>query len=119
MGEWVEVADLKQLQRRKKLLASAGDEQVALFFVDGDVYALHDVCIHKKRSLSKGLVFQGNVICPGHQWAFDLATGWNDEWDECQPTFDVKVEDGTVFVNPTRRVRTSPPEPGDSNRAGR
>lgn len=108
-AEWVEVAELKNLTRRKKLLVTAGEEEIALFFVDDAVFALRNVCIHKGRSLSKGLIFQGQVICPGHQWAFDLVTGWNDEWDRCQPTYPVKVEDGKVYVQPVQKVRETPP----------
>ncbi len=111
MTQWDEVASLKELSRRKKLQVTAGAEQIALFYVNGDVYALRDVCIHKERNLSKGLVFQGQVICPGHQWAFDLVTGWNDEWDRCQPTYEVKVEGDTVLVNSEPRVRDTPPLP--------
>lgn len=109
VAEWIEVTDLKELRRRKKLLVTAGEEQVALFFVDDEVFALRDVCIHKARSLSKGLIFQGQVICPGHQWAFDLATGWNDEWGRCQPSYPVKVKEGKVYVLPEQRVRDAPP----------
>jgi nitrite reductase (NADH) small subunit len=109
VAEWVKVADLKELQRRKKLLVEAGGTGIALFLDEGYVYALRDICIHKQRNLSKGLVFQGKVICPGHQWAFDLPTGWVDEWGECQPTFPVKVEGGEVYVDPEPRVRTEAP----------
>ncbi|MGH3451395.1 MAG: Rieske (2Fe-2S) protein, partial [Haloechinothrix sp.] len=69
MAEWVEAATLKELTRHKKKLVTVGGEQVALFLVDGRVYALHDICIHKERSLSKGTLLRGRVICPGHQWA--------------------------------------------------
>ena len=109
LAEWVKVADWKELQRRKKLLATAGEEPIAIFLVEGRVYALRDICIHKQRNLSKGLVFQGKVVCPGHQWAFDLCTGWVDEWMECQPTYDVKVVDDEILVDPQPRVRFSAP----------
>jgi nitrite reductase (NADH) small subunit len=119
VADWVKVADLKDLQRRKKLLAEAKGTAVALFIDDGYVYALRDICIHKQRNLSKGLVFQGKVICPGHQWAFDLSTGWVDEWSECQPTFAVKVEDGEIFVDPEPRVRSAAPSPEERWPVGR
>lgn len=110
MTEWVEAATIKELTRHKKKLASIRGEQIALFFVDGRVYALHDVCIHKQRSLSKGTLLRRRVICPGHQWAFDVETGWVEEHERCQPTYAVRVEDGTVYVNPLRRVLTEAPD---------
>lgn len=104
MTEWVEVATLKELSRHKKKLVTADGEQIALFYVNGRVHALHDVCIHKQRSLSKGTLLRGRVICPGHQWAFDVETGWVEAQEQCQPTYAVRVEGDTVYVNPQRRV---------------
>jgi nitrite reductase/ring-hydroxylating ferredoxin subunit len=104
LSEWVEVATIKELTRRKKMLVSVQGEDIALFLVGDDVYALHDTCIHKQRSLTKGTVMRGRVICPGHQWAFDIATGWVDDQEECQPTYEVRVDGETVYVNPTQRV---------------
>lgn len=110
VSRWVEVATLKELSRRRRQLVDADGEQVALFYVDGHVYALHDVCMHKGRNLSRGTILHGRVICPGHQWAFDLQTGWVDAQERCQPTYDVKVEGEMVYIDPERRVRIESPE---------
>jgi nitrite reductase/ring-hydroxylating ferredoxin subunit len=110
VGEWVEVASIKELTRYKKKLVTVEGEQIALFFVDGRVHALHDTCIHKQRSLTKGTVMRGRVICPGHQWVFDLETGWVDDQEQCQPTYDVRVEDDAVYVNPQQRVLVQAPD---------
>jgi len=102
---WTEVSTVKELARYKKKLVEVDGEQIALFHADGKVYALHDVCIHKQRSLSKGIVMGGKVICPGHQWMFDVETGWVEEEERCQPSYAVKVdEEGVVYVDPHPRV---------------
>jgi nitrite reductase (NADH) small subunit len=111
MAEWVRVAELSELTRRKKKQVTIGDQVIALFFVNDHVYALHDVCIHKQRSLSKGTLFHGRVICPGHQWAYDPATGWEPDQQRCQPTYDVRVDDGVIYVDPEPRRRVAEPEP--------
>lgn len=105
------VASLRELARRRRLLVRAGDTAIALFLVEGTVYALRDVCMHKGRSLSRGTILRGRVICPGHQWAFDPATGRpdvrddRDDLDGCQPTYPVRVEDdGAVYVDPRPRT---------------
>jgi nitrite reductase/ring-hydroxylating ferredoxin subunit len=105
MTEWTFAVPLRDLTRRKKMLVAVGDQQVALFYINDQVYALRDICIHKERQLSKGTVLHGHVICPGHQWSFDPATGYVDEQDRCQPTYDVRVEDGAVYVDPRPVVR--------------
>ncbi|WP_199432305.1 Rieske (2Fe-2S) protein [Qaidamihabitans albus] len=119
MQEWVYLADVSELARRKKKRVEAGGRSIALFYIDGDVYALHDVCVHKQRSLSKGTVLQGRIVCPGHQWRFDPATGAADDQPLCQPTYDVRVEDGRVYVNPLRprRAPGSAPDVRGGDRA--
>lgn len=103
--QWVEVATIKELVRHKKKYVEAAGEQIALFYTGEHVYALYDVCMHKQRSLAKGVVMGGQVICPGHQWMFDVETGWVEEEGRCQPTYEVRVDDeGVVFVNPVRRL---------------
>ena len=107
MAGWVPVAAVKDLQRRKKSLVQAEGESIALFMVGDRVFAFRDVCIHEQRSLSKGAILRGRVVCPGHQWQFDLETGWVEEQERCQPTYDVKVQDGTVYVAPVARIRVT------------
>ena len=109
MDTWLYAIDLAELRRRKKRQVMVGDEAVALFLVGEEVFALQDICIHKQRRLSNGVLLRGKVICPGHQWAFDPATGWNEENQRCQPTYDIRVCDGKVYVNPAKRVRASAP----------
>ena len=109
MSDWVKVAELKQLARRRKTAVTVGDEQIALFYVNEKVYALADICIHKQRQLSNGTVFNGKVVCPGHQWTFDLDSGWEEDQEECQPTYDVKVQDGAVYVIPVKRLLLDTP----------
>ena len=57
--QWVEVATIKELVRHKKKYVEAAGEQIALFYTGEHVYALYDVCMHKQRSLAKGVVWAG------------------------------------------------------------
>ena len=79
-----------------------------------EVFAVDDTCIHQERSLSKGTLLDGQVICPGHQWKFDPRTGTRSQ-DGRQATYAVQVtEEGAIFV-PTRHppgARRVPRPPG-------
>jgi len=112
-GGWVHVAEMKELARRKRKQVSVAGCPIALFVVDGDVYALDDTCIHQERSLAKGTLLGGQVICPGHQWKFDPRTGRPEDQDGCLATYAVQVtEEGAVLVAPepvTPRVPTTNP----------
>ncbi|WP_341228957.1 Rieske (2Fe-2S) protein [Nocardioides salarius] len=100
MSQWHCVATLSDLRARKKKAVDVAGTPVALFLVKDNVYALNDICIHEQRQLSKGALLFGKVICPGHQWKFDPATGQPDDQEGCQPTYAVKVEDdGTIHVS--------------------
>jgi nitrite reductase (NADH) small subunit len=103
MSQWVEVAELAEVSRRKRKLVVVGEQRIALFYAEGQVYAFQDACVHKDRSLARGTALHGRVICPGHQWAFDLRTGQAEDRAECQPTYEAKVEDGSVWLIPRPR----------------
>lgn len=100
MSDWHAVAKLSDLRSRKKKAVDVAGTPVALFYINDHVYALNDICIHEERRLSKGALLFGKVICPGHQWKFDPATGEPEDQDGCQPTYAVQVdEDGTISVS--------------------
>jgi nitrite reductase (NADH) small subunit len=106
-AQWVAVATTKELGRRRKLRVEVDGVAIALFEAAGQVYAFADTCVHQDRSLVKGTLLHGKVICPGHQWQFDLETGYEESQDRCQPTYDVRVEADAIYVSPTPRASTS------------
>ena len=64
---------------------------------DGDYVALLDRCPHRDIALSGGIVKDGNLICPGHFWRFDLATGERtDRPDTGATLYPTRVVDGWV-----------------------
>jgi nitrite reductase (NADH) small subunit len=98
--QWHKVANARDLESRKRAAVTIGDTAIALFWIKGVVYALADTCVHEQRQLSKGAVLFGKVVCPGHQWKFDPATGEADGQDLCQPVYPVRVdEDGAISVS--------------------
>jgi anthranilate 1,2-dioxygenase ferredoxin subunit len=108
MSEWHAVASVSDLKARKKKAVEVAGVPIALFYINGLVYALNDICIHEQRQLSKGAVLFGKVICPGHQWKFDPESGEPDGQEGCQPTYPVKVDDeGMVHVSLDRAEVTA------------
>jgi nitrite reductase (NADH) small subunit len=100
MTTWHPVATLSDLKVRKRKAVEVDGTPIALFYIKDTVYALNDICIHEQRNLSKGAILFGKIVCPGHQWKFDPATGEPDDQEGCQPTYAVQVgDDGTVSVN--------------------
>jgi nitrite reductase/ring-hydroxylating ferredoxin subunit len=50
-------------------------ERIALYVLDGEVFATHDVCTHQFALLSEGYLEDGCIECPLHQARFDIRTG--------------------------------------------
>lgn len=98
MAEWVDVASADELQRRRKLLVSVGGTDVVLVQMPDGPRAIQNICIHKERELVKGTLLGNRIVCPGHQWAFDLDTGYEQKMCRYQPTFDVRVEGDRIHV---------------------
>ena len=95
---WVDAAGLAEVERRKKLVVDVAGRAVVLVALGGKVSALANICRHRERELSKGTILGNRIVCPGHQWAFDLDTGYEQKMCKYQPTFDVRIEDGRVLV---------------------
>jgi len=75
-------------------------ERVLLANVDGEFYALRDMCGHRRASLSKGKLDGYVVECPLHFATFDVRTGklLSGPVSADVPTFEVQVRDDTVYV---------------------
>ena len=76
------------------------DGDIAVFRnAEDEVFALRDKCPHKGGPLSQGIVFGKTVACPLHNWQIGLADGQAVAPDVgCAGRFEVKVEDGVVFL---------------------
>jgi nitrite reductase (NADH) small subunit len=92
---------LEQLKRARKAVVDVAGTPVVLFWHNERVHALRNICIHKERELVKGVILNDRIVCPGHQWAFNLETGHELKMDRYQPTFDVQIIDGVVCVDPS------------------
>ena len=72
---------------------------VALFNVDGHVFATSNVCLHRGGPLGQGMLEGHAVMCPWHAWTWDVRTGENTANPTLKvPAYEVKVEEGQVLV---------------------
>lgn len=97
----VEIADLDTFPRGKGVRVTVGDRVIAMFRIEDDVYAIGDRCSHAEASLAEGEVWDDAVECPRHGSEFDLKTGDPSSLPATVPvpTYEVVVEDGTVFLD--------------------
>ncbi|MBB4638383.1 non-heme iron oxygenase ferredoxin subunit [Longimicrobium terrae] len=74
---WIRAAALSELSDGAVLGVEVAGRRIALARVDGEVYAISDVCSHRDFPLSVGEVDAGEctITCEWHGAAFSLRTG--------------------------------------------
>ncbi len=101
MPRWRRVAQATDIEENKPLVIElADDESVLLTRVRGRVVACGNTCPHYGGPLGDGVLRDGRVVCPYHNATFHLASGELDRTPAIDdlPTYEVKEEDGSVFL---------------------
>ncbi|MEN2475559.1 non-heme iron oxygenase ferredoxin subunit [Burkholderia stabilis] len=94
-------AKLADLVEDEPLPVTIGDERIALYLLDGNVHATHNVCTHQFALLSDGYMDDGCIECPLHQGRFDIRTGAA----LCAPAtapvrvYDVRLDGDSIMVD--------------------
>lgn len=99
VGRLITVARAEEVPPGSARVVRAGDQELALFNVEGSFHATQAKCLHLGGPLVEGSL-EGSVLsCPWHGWQYDVRTGEN-EFDRALAleTFQVVVEDGEVKV---------------------
>ncbi len=72
---WVKAADRGKLAEGEVLGVVVEGREIALYDLDGTLYATDDVCTHAYAKLSDGWLDKGEIECPLHAGRFDPRTG--------------------------------------------
>lgn len=76
-----------------------GNLEVALFNVDGDVYATENTCCHRGGPLGDGQLNGNTITCPWHMWQFNVVDGaCINAPGEHVRTYEVLVEGDEIRV---------------------
>ena len=99
MAEFVKVATLSELAAGTCKPVEAGGRVIALFNVDGNVYALDNTCLHRGGPLGEGMLNRDVVTCPWHLWEYNVRTGENVNSPDLKvATYPVQVEGNDIKV---------------------
>jgi 3-phenylpropionate/trans-cinnamate dioxygenase ferredoxin component len=100
MAEWKKVAEVGELEPGAKKQIDLEGVEVALFNVDGEYYAIEDVCTHDGAPLAHGRFRGEEVTCPRHGARFNVKTGAALCMPAFEPveTYPVKVEENGIFI---------------------
>jgi nitrite reductase/ring-hydroxylating ferredoxin subunit len=75
MAKLINVAGAKDLAPGQSACFEVEGQSIAVFNVDGTLYAVDDACPHSGGPLSQGNCSGTTVSCPWHGADFDLRTG--------------------------------------------
>jgi nitrite reductase/ring-hydroxylating ferredoxin subunit len=119
------VARADEIQPGERKRVTAGGRAIAIFNVDGELFAIRDRCPHQGASLCGGQVLgwvesdgpgdyrhtgTNLVQCPWHGWEFDLRSGrsWFDPARMRVRAYPVAVERGQELLEGPYRAETYP-----------
>ncbi len=75
MADFVKVARTDEIAPGQGKMVEVSGKKIALFNVEGSIYAIDDTCTHRGGPLSEGALEGKEVTCPWHGATFDVTTG--------------------------------------------
>lgn len=98
--QWTDAAAFDEVPQDDVIGLAVGGRDIALYGVDGTVYATDNLCTHGHARLCDGFLDGHEIECPLHQGKFDVRNGA----PTCQPvteavrTYPVRIEAGRVYL---------------------
>ncbi len=106
-SDFIPIANINDLPPGTCTSIETEDWGVALFNVDGHIFALNNTCPHAGGPLGEGIIEGEHVACPWHDWKFHIPTGI------CQknptPSWNVACYEVRVVEETIQIARPSPP----------
>src|SRR5207302_494926 len=99
--EFIDACAVADIPENRARIVCLSGERVAIFKYDGKISAVSNVCQHQNGPLGEGKILDGCITCPWHGYQYLPETGASPPpFVEKVPTFNVRVRNGRVFVNP-------------------
>jgi 3-phenylpropionate/trans-cinnamate dioxygenase ferredoxin subunit len=99
LEDFVPVIDEKELQDGTMKLLSVEGTPVLLIKQFGQIFAIDNRCPHQGCGFSGGTLDDFVIVCPCHEWRFDLRTGeYEDEPAMKLTKYEWKIKAGKIWV---------------------
>ena len=99
-ADFVKVAETKDIQPSSMKAVDLEEERVCIVNIEGNYYAIGNVCTHMGGPLNEGTLEGYDVECPWHGSKFDVRTGEpiRPPARQAIPIYEVKVENNNILV---------------------
>jgi len=89
----------KELKDGSLKLVSVEGTPILLIKQHGQIFAIDNRCPHQGCGFSGGTLDEGVIVCPCHEWRFDLKTGEYEEEPALKLTkYEWKIKDDKIWV---------------------
>ncbi len=97
---FVKVANVSDVPLGGVMVVEVGDEEISLCNVDGEIYAIANICTHDGGPLGAGQLYGEEIECPRHGARFNVRTGEVRVLPAVMPvpTFEVRVQGDDILV---------------------
>jgi len=104
MSDWIEVAAVADVAPGQWEQIDLDGTLVAVFNVDGEFFAIEDICTHDGAVLTGCPLDGDEVVCPRHGARFSVKTGEALTPPAWEPVakFPVKIENEKIYVRDDR-----------------
>lgn len=107
-----EVVPFSEISEKCATTVFINNENIAIFKYDNKVSAVHNVCKHQMGPIGEGKIVNGCITCPWHGYQYLPENGQSPApFTEKLKTYEVKIINKMVWVNPTPKAEGSFVEP--------
>lgn len=108
MADFIEALRLDELPPGGGTCVTVAGKDIALFNVDGTIYAMEDACLHQGLLLGTSKLEDKIVTCRGHGWRYDVTTDCTlHVQDYGVAIYPVNVGDGKIMMAISENQRKS------------
>ncbi len=98
---WTDAAAIDDVFEDNVVAIVVAGKEIALYGIEGQVYATDNLCTHGAGRLSEGFLEGREIECPLHQGRFDVCTGKA----MCAPLtqniriYPTRIENNRIYLN--------------------
>ncbi len=104
MSDWIDVVDQDALADGEHVVVEVDGADVAIFKIDGEFFAIEDVCTHDGAEIASGELDGDEIVCPRHGARFCVKTGAVKSAPAYEdiPCFPLRIENHRLQVRDDR-----------------
>ncbi|PEH54996.1 non-heme iron oxygenase ferredoxin subunit [Yersinia kristensenii] len=98
---WVSVCKVSYVKPDFPFSALVNNKRIGVYILDGEYFAMEDVCPHANALLTQGFMDGETVECPLHGALFDIRTGQclREPGERDLNTYPVRISGDQIEVN--------------------